>query len=173
MKHLRRSLALLSSFLLVGTAAACDHIPPASIAPAGAPANDPETQSHTPLLLEPAATEQLEYTEAFLEATESEVDKGLTWMRAEGRLDRRSMSKLQGALHNARGSMDRIVAGIRGGEPVDLWTARTMTFAHAPDPQRRLAQTLWTTGDLLRESALAIASNLNQSPTPGQGGDAQ
>jgi hypothetical protein len=128
MKHLIPSLALLWPFLLAGTAAACDHIAHPSDPPIGSPANDPETQSHTPLFLEPAATDLLRQTKTFLDDTGAEVDDELSRMRTEGQLDRRSMSRLQGALDNARGSMDRIVAGTQGGEPVDLWTARIMAY---------------------------------------------
>ena len=125
MKHPIRSLALLSSLSLAGLAGAGESAS-SPLAPPPVMPIDPDGQAQTLLQPEPALKEQFDQTKRYLEETETEVDEELSSLRTEGRLDRRSLSTIQGALDNARRSMRGMTGAIEGIQQVDGWTARMM-----------------------------------------------
>lgn len=152
MKHLIRTMTLLASFVLSGSAGAGDSPSSPPVTPVGAQIDDPKDWSHTRLYPERTLRDQIQRTKAFLDDKESEVDDEIDRLKTEGLLDRRSTSKIRTALDDARGSMSGMAEEMHAGIQVDGWTARMIAYE------------LGMAADTLAHHAGQIETNLSEPP---------
>jgi len=98
------------------------------IPPAGPRADVAEDWSQTYLFPEPALRTRIERTRVFLDTRIKNLDGELSRLKNEGLLDRRSVSKIRGALEHARGSISRMAESIEANEKIDGRAARMVSY---------------------------------------------